>query len=256
MRRGLVAGALLALMLVAGGVRADATVEGDPVASNTLEDADFGVVSSQFGLERRVEMYQWRRDDEGGYSTVWNAAPIDSSSFDAPHRNPSRLPVRNRQWWIESATLDGKPLPLAVIRLLGQWQAAKPNFSRLPGKFAERYQPEGDGLASSYNPLAPEIGDVRITWHEFVLPPLAGKVELHEGEWRWEGLLAAGDPQLDVFTGPRELEATLPGGGTLLIEGSRIPGEFVNWCRAGGRVLRAEAAEEAEAEEAAGQVEP
>ncbi|GGZ54695.1 hypothetical protein GCM10008101_05040 [Lysobacter xinjiangensis] len=207
MRRGLAAGTLLALMMVAGAVRADATVEGDPVASNTLEDADFGVVSSQFGLERRVEMYQWRRDDEGGYSTVWNAAPIDSSSFDAPHRNPSRLPVRNRQWWVESATLDGKPLPLAVIRLLGQWQAAKPNFSRLPGKFAERYQPEGDGLASSYNPLAPEIGDVRITWHEFVLPPLAGKVELHEGEWRLSAKAAAAPavarPAVDIAAAAR-----------------------------------------------------
>jgi hypothetical protein len=66
---------------------------------------------------------------------------------------------------------------------------------------------------------------------------------LHDGEWRWEGELPASDPQFDVFTGPRELEATLPGGGTLLIDGSRIPGEFVNWCRAGGRVLRAEEAE-------------
>jgi hypothetical protein len=66
---------------------------------------------------------------------------------------------------------------------------------------------------------------------------------LSEGEWRWEGRFPATDPQLDVFTGPRELEATLPGGGTLLIGGSRIPGEFVNWCRAGGRVQRAEAAE-------------
>jgi hypothetical protein len=73
---------------------------------------------------------------------------------------------------------------------------------------------------------------------------------LDGGEWRWEGKLPASDPQLDVFTGPRELEATLPGGGTLLIEGSRIPGEFVNWCRAGGRVLRAEEAEAAEAAEA------
>ena len=73
---------------------------------------------------------------------------------------------------------------------------------------------------------------------------------LHDGEWRWEGGFPASDPQFDVFTGPRELEATLPGGGTLLIEGSRIPGEFVNWCRAGGRVQRAEAAEEAEADEA------
>jgi len=68
---------------------------------------------------------------------------------------------------------------------------------------------------------------------------------LADGEWRWEGRFAATDPQLDVFTGPRELEATLPGGGTLLIGGSRIPGEFVNWCRAGGRVQRVEAAEQA-----------
>ena len=69
---------------------------------------------------------------------------------------------------------------------------------------------------------------------------------LADGEWRWEGALPASDPSLDVFTGPRELEATLPGGGTLLIAGSRIPGEFVNWCRAGGRVQRVEAAEKAE----------
>ncbi len=71
---------------------------------------------------------------------------------------------------------------------------------------------------------------------------------LDEGEWRWEGVFRAIDPQFDVFTGPLELEATLPGGGTLLIEGSRIPGEFVNWCRAGGRVQRAAEAEAGEAE--------
>ena len=70
---------------------------------------------------------------------------------------------------------------------------------------------------------------------------------LHEDEWRWEGTLPAADPMLEVFTGPRELQATLPGGGSLMIEGSRIPGEFVEWCRAGGRVLRAEQDEQAEA---------
>jgi hypothetical protein len=70
------------------------------------------------------------------------------------------------------------------------------------------------------------------------------------GEWRWEGNLPASDPSLDVFTGPRELEATLPGGGSLLIAGSRIPGEFVTWCRAGGHVPRAEATEKAEASSA------
>lgn len=73
---------------------------------------------------------------------------------------------------------------------------------------------------------------------------------LADGEWRWEAILPAADPSLEVFTGPREIEATLPGGGTLRIAGSRIPGEFVAWCRAGGRVKRAEAAERAEAGEA------
>jgi hypothetical protein len=68
---------------------------------------------------------------------------------------------------------------------------------------------------------------------------------LAAGEWRWQGALPASDPQLDVFTGPNNLEATLPGGGTLLIGGSRIPGEFVRWCRQGGRVQRAEAREQA-----------
>jgi hypothetical protein len=72
---------------------------------------------------------------------------------------------------------------------------------------------------------------------------------LHDGEWRWEGELPASDPQFDVFTGPLEIEATLPGGGSVLIAGSRIPGEFVNWCRAGGRVQRAAEAEQAEAAE-------
>lgn len=67
--------------------------------------------------------------------------------------------------------------------------------------------------------------------------------KLEGEEWRWEGSLPANDPSLDVFTGPRELEATLPGGGSLLIQGSRIPGEFVTWCRAGGRVQQVEAAE-------------
>lgn len=70
---------------------------------------------------------------------------------------------------------------------------------------------------------------------------------LAQGEWRWQGAVPAGDPQLDVFTGPNELEATLPGAGSLLIGGSRIPGEFVHWCRAGSRVQRAEAREQAAA---------
>lgn len=51
------------------------------------------------------------------------------------------------------------------------------------------------------------------------------------GEWRWQGTLPADDPLLDVFAGPRSLEATLPGGGTVKIEGSSAPGQFIAQCR-------------------------
>jgi hypothetical protein len=51
------------------------------------------------------------------------------------------------------------------------------------------------------------------------------------GEWRWQGTLPVDDPQLEVFTGSRALEATLPGGGTVKIEGSDAPGAFITSCR-------------------------
>lgn len=58
---------------------------------------------------------------------------------------------------------------------------------------------------------------------------------LVEGEWRWEAQLPVADPQLDIFAGNREMTATLPGRGMLEFKGSRIPGEFLVWCRNGGR---------------------
>lgn len=63
---------------------------------------------------------------------------------------------------------------------------------------------------------------------------------LSDGEWRWEASLPVNNPQLDVFSGTRDLTATLPGRGMLEIRGSRIPGEFLDWCRAGGRTPEVE----------------
>lgn len=207
MRSGIAALALVAL-LPAAAASAQSAPDSDPAPSNVLEDPDFRVQSREFGLERRVEMFQWRREDDGSYSRVWNAAPIDSSDFDEAHRNPPRLPVRNREWWVASVNLDGKPLSLGIVRLLGQWQTLKPGFSRLPGSVARDYQPEGDGLASSDNPLAPATGDVRITWHEFVLPPLAGKVELRDGSWQLSPKAAAAPatarPAVDIAAATRK----------------------------------------------------
>lgn len=173
---------LLALWLGAGFAHAQSIPQSEPHPGERVRDRDFGVSTRQFGLERQVEMYQWRASDDG-YTPVWNSAPIDSAPFAAGHQNPPTLPLESRRWWAKAATVDGQPLDPEVLRKLGTWQRFRPNFSRLPPNLAASFQPEGDGLSSSENPLAPQVGDVRVHWRELRLPALAGKVELRDGVW-------------------------------------------------------------------------
>lgn len=60
--------------------------------------------------------------------------------------------------------------------------------------------------------------------------------------WRWEGAIAASDQRLDVLTGAREVEATVPGAGSVILNPSALPGELVEQCRARGEELSAEPA--------------
>ena len=53
------------LLLVFAGAVCAQSPEGEPVASAPLKDAEFGVTTRQFALQRRVEMYQWQRDASG-----------------------------------------------------------------------------------------------------------------------------------------------------------------------------------------------
>lgn len=178
------AGLVLTLLLLGAAMAgAQPLPEGLPQPGKSLQDRDFGVSTRQFGLEREVEMYQWRAGDDG-YQRVWNGARIDSLRFEPGHENPATLPLESRRWWAEGATLDGHPLAPQVLHTLGTWQRLRPNFSRLPANLAASFQPEGDGLGSSENPLAPQVGDVRVHWRELLLPSLVGKLELRDGVWR------------------------------------------------------------------------
>lgn len=112
--------------------------------------------------------------------------------------------------------LDDGPAKLAIIR----------HAPALPGEEA-LFPIYGNGMRSRF------LADAAL--HQ------AGETS----EWRWEAILPADDPQLDVFLGTRDLTATLPGKGMLAIAGSRIPGEFVEWCRTGGRVAEVVSEEEA-----------
>lgn len=201
---------------------------GEPVVATVIEDPDFGVRTSQFGLDRRVEMYQWQRDREGGYQQVWKPALVDSSTFPEGYRNPSALPLEGRIWWASGVRLDGKPVDLSVIKALGRWQDFRPGFTRLPANLAASFQPEGDGLGSALNPLDPRIGDLRIHWRALHLPPLAGKVELRDGKWQ---LVAgqAGDPITAAEPGRDAAAAAeqLPKRGEVRLVGKVILGVLV-----------------------------
>lgn len=54
---------------------------------------------------------------------------------------------------------------------------------------------------------------------------------LNGSDWRWESLLPATDPLLDVFTEGGAVEATIPGAGTLKLAASDQPGRLLTWCR-------------------------
>ena len=89
----------------------------------------------QFGLDRRVEMYQWRAND-GGYERVWHGAPIDSDGFAAGHENPPKLPLREPALVGRKADPGRQAARSGVLRTLGEWRVLRPNFSRLPANLA------------------------------------------------------------------------------------------------------------------------
>ena len=52
-----------------------------------------------------------------------------------------------------------------------------------------------------------------------------------QGEaWLWRGRIPADDQRLEVLTGPRRVEATVPGAGSLILNPSSKPGEFITRC--------------------------
>lgn len=211
MKSGAPRACMVALLFACIGTVSAQSPESEPVVPAPLKDAEFGVSTRQFALQRRVEMYQWQRDGSG-YRKVWSAEPIDSARFDPAHRNPGTFPLQTRYWVASDVTLDGRPVDEEVLKRLGTWHGFRPGFTALPGNLAATFQPEGDGLSSAENPLAPRIGDLRVTWRELRLPDLAGKVVLRQGRWVPDGaVLASGDAATDAEQGGRAGEQ--PGGG-------------------------------------------
>lgn len=161
-----------------------------PEPDASVRDPDFGVAARHFGLQRKVEMFQWRLRADGGYERAWSEAALDSSAFAPGHDNPP-FPLRNRQWLAKEVRVDGLPLDPAVLSTLGRWMPFRPSFNALPGNLAATFQPQGDGLGTAENPTAPQVGDLQVHWRELRLPPLADRIVRDDGRWRLKDAPAA-----------------------------------------------------------------
>ncbi len=170
-------------LALAGLAHAQHSVLGAPQPDKSVRDAEFGVIARHLGLERHVEMLQWQRTPSG-YVRVWSERPIDSSSFTPDHLNPGVFPLQSQRWMATVVRIDDKPVDPQVILQRGVWQDTRPSFSALRANLAATFQPEGDGLGSAENPLAPQIGDLRIHWRDLVLPSLDGQISLRDGRWQ------------------------------------------------------------------------
>lgn len=152
--------------------------EGQPRAVEPLQDPDFGVSSHALALERMVEMYQWRRDGDG-YVAVWSGEPVDSSGFDAGHRNPPQ-PVQTARWRAEALSLDGHPIDHALLDEV-RWEAVDVARAQLPGNMAATFRQDGRHLTTEGD-AGPQIGDLRLHWRERVADTPSGLV-LADGRW-------------------------------------------------------------------------
>jgi len=160
--------------------------QGQIESAVAVADPMFHVRANVLGLERGVEMLQWRKvesPEPSHYEQAWTAEHIDSSAFDAAHRNPNDLPFNGERWWTPAPKLDGRPVTPDVLAALDAWTPLKPDLSQLPTNLAVSFQPDGDWLSTSQDPAHPAIGDVRVHWRAIEHASAPTGTVLVAGRW-------------------------------------------------------------------------
>ncbi|MBF0355875.1 MAG: TMEM43 family protein [Alphaproteobacteria bacterium] len=150
------------------------------VASNLVDPAFHVTAPNAIRLERRVEMFQWRENKEtktekkmgGGetetttynYVKEWSDELIDSSSFERQqgHANPA-MPYQSKIFDVKSARLGGFTLDQSQITQLSNFEPL--SVEAEDGKLPRGFRQEGEYLYRGKAPDQPQIGDLRVTFH-------------------------------------------------------------------------------------------
>ncbi len=169
-------------------------VAGETKATNPARDSELGINGNGLKLSRKVEMYQWKEDQEketrkklgGGEETItrytykreWSDRPIESSRFRETngHQNPQMPQTRTRSFAVEGATLGGFRLDAQIISLLGSGDIFEvPESAQAGAKkvFGERARVVQGGIYAGNNPDSPIVGDIRITYTLLPVQPVS-----------------------------------------------------------------------------------
>ena len=165
--------------------------------SDSLSDDEFGISLSAVCLERNVEMYQWKENEEsttkkklGGseetttkytYTKEWSGSLNKSENFQKPekHQNPAEFPYTSNKIYASNVNLGAFKLPESLVHSISGSESLQLNkAAMLLPKGAELNGSTiyiGKGTASD-----PKVGDVKITY-SIVKPQQVSIVGLQKG---------------------------------------------------------------------------
>lgn len=174
---------------------------GKAMSKEFLKDDIFGVGVSAVRLIRKVEYYQWIENEEKRktyvYEKQWVSRPVNSSSFNQEnqHLNFTLAQIENKDYLATRVAFGGYELPDFLIRKMSgnlparvrmtdnqieQWdealmrsleaiQVVSDNSFDSTQQDADIVHVKDNMVYFGFNPDAPQIGDVRITFEQ--IPP-------------------------------------------------------------------------------------
>jgi hypothetical protein len=170
---------------------------GMAITNDSLKDDEFGISQLAICLERKVEMYQWKENEEsttkknlGGseetttkytYTKEWSNSLNNSENFQKPekHKNPSEFLYPSNKVYAANVTLGAFKLPESLVHSISGSESLQLNKAAiLLPKGAELNGSTiyiGKGTASD-----PKVGDVKITY-SIIKPQQVSIVGLQKG---------------------------------------------------------------------------
>ena len=132
-------------------------------ASGNLTDKYFGISKKTYKLKRVVEMYQYQLDEETNqYLKVWSEDIIDSSSYNAEHKNPDSKAFASEEYLQSDVALGAFTLTEKLVHDIDYDTVLGPD--EISELYKGQYTLSGEYITNTADMNNPKIGDFRISY--------------------------------------------------------------------------------------------